>query len=264
MSVVFICGSHPRHAYIARKLAETGHLSYLIIEQREAHLPSPPSSLNTDMKALFAHHFAERERVETLFFGQIKWPAVPILQVSKETLNSKDVANVISRFGSKLLLSYGCHKLDDSLIKKAGGHAWNCHGGLSPWYKGAITHFWPSYMLEPQMTGMTVHQLTCELDAGGVVHQCVSPLVEGDTLHMLAARAVIQLADELPKLLEIAVEQETVAMKEHTTTGMLWRAEHWQPHHLTLIYRHYEDRIVDLYLAGELNSKEPKLFRQFD
>jgi hypothetical protein len=32
---------------------------------------------------------------------------------------------------------------------------WNIHGGLSPWYRGAITHFWPSYMLEPQLTGMS-------------------------------------------------------------------------------------------------------------
>ncbi|MCP4588298.1 formyltransferase family protein [Pseudoalteromonas sp.] len=263
MSVVFICGSHPRHAYIARQIASTGHLSYLIIEQREAHLPTPDSSLSKDLKDLFNHHFSERERIENVFFGKLEWPDVPILSVSKDELNSSNVIDIISRYAKSLLLSYGCHKLDNVLLDEGPKHRWNCHGGLSPWYKGAITHFWPSYMLEPQMTGMTVHELTADLDAGAVVHQCVSPLVRGDTLHMLAARAVLEIGKDLPRLVNMAINNHDFKKKSHDSSGMLWRSGQWQPHHLDLIYCQFKDRIVDAFLDGKLGNKAPKIFRQF-
>ena len=45
------------------------------------------------------------------------------------------------------------------------------HGGLSPWYKGGATHFWPTYLMEPEFTGITVHETTKDLDAGAIIHQ---------------------------------------------------------------------------------------------
>jgi hypothetical protein len=49
MKIVFITGSHPRHAYLAQKLAATGRLSALIIEEREAHIPVPPCGLSKEL-----------------------------------------------------------------------------------------------------------------------------------------------------------------------------------------------------------------------
>ena len=40
MKILFMTGSHPRHAMIARAVASTGALAGLVIEQREAHIPS--------------------------------------------------------------------------------------------------------------------------------------------------------------------------------------------------------------------------------
>lgn len=263
MSIVFICGSHPRHAYLARALAATGYLSHLIIETREEHTPEPPRSLNKEQRKMFLHHFNERERVEKLFFGECLWPEIPTIRISKDELDSNDVREIIAKYASDLLISYGCHKLSDETVNCAPCHRWNCHGGLSPWYKGAITHFWPSYMLEPQMTGMTVHKLTQKLDGGDVIHQCCAPLIRGDTLHQLAARAVTELAYELPVLIEMLMEGRVISTKPHTTSGMIWRASQWKPHHLDLIYNHYNDKIVDAYIDGKLIKSEPTIFRQF-
>ncbi len=263
MSIVFVCGNHPRHAYIARCLAKTGKLAYVIIEQREQFLPKAPAHIDESLRTLFDHHFSERERVEHESFGAVQWPDVPSLSIAVTELNSQPVINIIKQHATDLLISYGCHKLSQELLDSVPKHKWNCHGGLSPWYKGAITHFWPSYMLEPQMTGMTVHQLSNQLDAGAIIHQCAAPLVRGDTLHMLAARAVIALGEELPQLAELAISADAIPNQPQTSNGMLWRASQWQPHHLPLIYQHYQDAIVDAYLDGKLTQKAPQLFRQF-
>lgn len=263
MNLIFITGDHPRHAFIARTLATTGLLSAIIREHRGHFVPQPPAGLSASLTALFNHHFKLRSEVENTVFGPAIWPEVEILDTSMEALNGPATQALIRRIQPQLLLSYGCHRLDEATLSLAPGDAWNIHGGLSPWYRGAITHFWPSYLLEPQMTGMTVHQLTQQLDAGAMVHQCVAPMVRGDGLHRLAARAVETLATELPQLVTMQHQGQAIQLHHHTTPGKLWLARDWRPEHLKLIYECYEDKIVDAWLDGQLDNRPPELHRQF-
>lgn len=263
MKIVFITGNHPRHAYMARAIASTGLLDTVIIEQRENFKLSVPNNIPDDLKLLFTHHFNERDRIEGVFFDKIDWPEVNLVNIAIEQLNSSKIRSLLTQVKPDLLLTYGCHMLDDETLKCVQGEKWNCHGGLSPWYRGATTHFWPSYMLEPQMTGMTVHELTSALDAGDVVHQCVPDLIRGDSLHMLAARAVKKLGEELPILINLLSEKGQIVKKHHTTQGALWPAAKWRPEHLRVIYQLYSDKIVDKYLDGEFINKQPILYRQF-
>lgn len=263
MKVVFLTGSHPRHAYIARLLANNGMLSGLVIEDRKDHIPKPPDDISDDLKELFTLHFKKRSESENRFFGIGEFPNVPKLDVSKEELNSQKVIDFIKSINPDLILSYGVHILSNEVINSGQGEAWNIHGGLSPWYRGNITHFWPSYFLEPQMTGMTIHNLTQDLDAGDVVHQNMAELVRGDGVHDLACRAVIGIADELPKVIGLFEKNGKIDKYSHKTTGRIWTSKDWRPDHLRLIYEFYNDKIVDLVLDGKIKGKIPKLYRQF-
>ncbi len=264
MRVTFITGNHPRHAFMARSIAQTGWLTDVVVEERESFMPAPPKGLDAKTEQLFTHHFKARDRVEFEQFGDVTWPECNVHKISHDDLNGEKVHNILHAAKPDLLLTYGCHMLSDETLACVAGEKWNCHGGLSPWYRGAITHFWPSYMLEPQMTGMTVHNLTAQLDAGNVVHQCAAPLVRGDTLHMLAARAVMELGKELPLVIKKLKQDGALDKKEHKTSGMLWLGSKWRPEHLHQIYTHYNDDIVDAYLDKKITGKAPILFRQFD
>jgi len=256
-------GSHPRHAYIARKLQATGALAALIIEEREAHIPEVPPDIPKATQKLFTHHFQRRNQAEALFFASAELPTTETLRTTQEQLNGPEVQAFIRRIKPDLLLTYGVHILSTDTLACAPGERWNIHGGLSPWYKGAITHFWPSYLLEPQMTGMTIHDLTSDLDAGPIVHQNTAALVRGDGLHELACRAVSGLADELPKLLNIGPNLEEIKKSHPRTTGRVWRSTDWHPSHLHLIYDMYDDHIVDYHLDGQLSDKTAVIHRQF-
>jgi methionyl-tRNA formyltransferase len=155
------------------------------------------------------------------------------------------------------------HILSPAVLDAVTGARWNIHGGLSPWYRGAITHFWPSYMLEPQLTGMTVHELTAKIDGGAIVHQSVADLVSGDGIHDLACRAVLSVSRELPELLERASAGTISPPTPQKTSGKLWLGSDWRPEHLRLIYDLYENRVVDRYLAGQFEKRSPPLVRQF-
>lgn len=264
MKIVFLTGSHPRHAYMARALAKTGSLAGLVIEQREAFVPPPPAGLKPSTAALFRRHFGERDVTEAKHFGAATLPDVARRNVELAELNTAQTVHFINGLQPDLVLSYGVHKLTSEMLSGLEAPLkWNIHGGLSPWYRGVITHFWPSYFLEPQMTGMTVHELTQDIDGGHLIHQSVAALVPRDGIHDLACRAVMSLGEELPELMAVVKSDHLLAPHRQTTTGRIWRSVDWRPEHLHPIYDHHENRIVDLYLEGAFEQRAPKTFRQF-
>lgn len=262
MAIVAVTGDHPRHAYLVSQIACTGMLAGWVRERREAFIPEPDVSLSPDLRALFIHHFARRNEAEEKAFGAADDHAIEcdILDVTLDELNSQRTVDFIRGKSAKFLISYGCHKLEPQVLEACNGYAWNCHGGLSPQYRGVHTHFWPSYMLEPQMTGVTLHETTEAIDGGGIIHQTGVTLVRGDGLHDLACRAVREFAQQLPDvLLKAAAHTGSIKGAQQTTTGRIWTTGMWRPEHLIPIYKHYQDSIVDLCLAGDIVGRLPNL-----
>ena len=261
--IVAITGDHPRHHYVLRRLAQTGLVTGWISEAREAHVPEPDDSLSTELKDLFRLHFGRRAEAEHRFFGDPDAGAaadVDRLVVTAEAVNGDAVHRFLQAKAPRLIFAYGCHMLSAETLSRSGQYAWNVHGGLSPWYRGVATHFWPSYMLEPQMPGMTQHEMTETVDAGGIIHQTAADLVPGDGLHDLACRTVQSFADALPEVVARVLDRPGhVAGARQKTNGRLWLARAWRPEHLLVIYKLFDDRIVDHCLEGDLVGAMPKL-----
>jgi len=153
MNTIFMTGSHPRHLYIARMLHQAGLLRALVIEQRENFVPSPPENLTGIDRENFIRHFSDRDRTEHRFFGETGsapiLEGIPVLYITQEELNSQKVVHWIRSFNPDQLVSYGVHKLSRGIIDLCPHYAWNIHGGLSPWYRGTVTLFWPFYFMKP-------------------------------------------------------------------------------------------------------------------
>ena len=252
-----ITGNHPRHLFLADKLISTGFVKCWVIETRENFVPDSSFIKNKDLGNLFDIHFQKREESEKFWFSKINNTSkdVKSLTVGEHEQNSDEVKKFLKHHSCDLIISYGCHLLDEEVISLSNYDSINIHGGLSPWYKGIITHFWPSYNLEPELTGMTLHKLTKKIDGGAIIHQTKADLVSGDGLHMLAGRVVTKFVKEMeglvPKLLE---NKLSINSYEQKSTGRLWTGNMWRPEHLLMIYKHFEDRVVDYCLDNSITS----------
>ena len=262
MSIVLITGDHPRHSHLVEALANRGLVSGWICETRESFEPEPPTGLSDDLNGLFRLHFRRRAEAEEEFFGVGQTVDVPTLSVTKDALNGDRVLAFLADHAPKLVISYGCHKLSAATRNSCDAVFWNTHGGLSPEYRGVITHFWPSYFLEPQMTGMTLHETTDFLDGGGIVFQTAGSMIRGDGLHQLAARTVREYTEQLAGKLAALDMSALPSGKTQTNSGRLFMSNDWRPEHLLLIYRHREDRIVDQVLDGEITGRVPRLISE--
>jgi len=264
MKVILLTGSHPRHLYLVNKLAELGVVSAHIMEIREEFVPQPSDDLEGIDRANFIRHFADRDEAERRhFIGNNKVKInIPTLEVSHETLNSQETIDWIKGQSFDLAISYGVHMLSEDLLDVLPEHSWNIHGGLSPWYKGNTTLFWPFFMLRPNWAGMTIHQLSARLDAGNIVHHSVPQLAYGDGLHDVACKAVIQVVNDLAKIIsDIPLEQ--VRYSPQKGNGKLWIGTDWMPQHLRFVYNAYNNDIVDQFLDGKLPRIDPPIISAF-
>lgn len=263
--VIFMCGSHRRHLYIAERLWKEGRLVALIVEEREEFVPEPPANLRERDRKNFVHHFAERDRAERKFFEHVEKEkllgSVPVYYVTKENLNDEATIQFIKEHPAEMLLTYGVHKVDNEIIQCHPGKSFNIHGGLSPWYRGNTTLFWPFYFLKPNWAGMTLHQLTEKLDGGSILHHSVPTLEHGDTMHEVACKAVCQVAEDLCLILQRVDEGEELTCKRQKSSGKLFVSEDWTPQTLRIIYELFDDKIVDMFLDGELENSEPDLVK---
>ncbi|NVK30239.1 MAG: hypothetical protein HWE20_04505 [Gammaproteobacteria bacterium] len=261
-NICLITGNHLRHVFFAKQLISKGLVSSWVLEERENILPSAPTSIDDDLKSLFGHHFSERDRIENLVFGPSAADfecRAPRLQVERHALNDDATINFVAAHSPQLVISYGCHKLSPRFFQRLSARFWNVHGGLSPDYRGVATHFWPSYFLEPQMTGMTLHETTDFLDAGRIICQTAASMVAGDSLHRLAARTVTEFSEQLANkltLLDFENLPEGLVQKAY---GKVFMVKDWRPEHLRLIYEVYDDSLVDAVLNGEIEGRSPNL-----
>lgn len=265
MRIVLMLGSHPRHHYVAQQLMKTGKVVGYLVEQRENFVPKPPAYLNEMDKENFIRHFHDRDVSErSMFPAEVSVPEhVAVRHVKKDQLNSEETIEWMRSLRADLLISYGVHKLSDELLKHAPAQAWNIHGGLSPWYRGTTTLFWPFYMLQPNWAGMTVHKLTSRLDAGDILHQSVPELAYGDGVHDVANKAVKQVADDLYYILT-NFKLDELSFTPQKSAGKLFLSSEWKPEHLRVIYQLFNNDIVDHFLDGKLPRVDPTLVRAWE
>jgi len=263
MKVLIISGSHPRHLFIHETVLESGATCAAVIMEREELLPEPPAEICERDRKNFIRHFKERDEVESRVYGSLEPKSVfrhiPSVVCNPETLNSEKTARFVTEFSPDVVFIFGPDLIKEPLMGVLPEDRVNLHLGLSPWYRGSATLFWPFYFLQPQFAGATFHQIVPEADAGGVLHQCVPRLQFGDGIHDVAAKVVLQAKKALKKLLAAYLEGNKWVYEKQSSTGRLFLSKDFEPAHLRVIYDAFDNKIVNLYLNGELGKRKPRL-----
>jgi folate-dependent phosphoribosylglycinamide formyltransferase PurN len=266
LKIVFLTGSHTRHNYVAWQLWKSGLLQGLLVEQREAFIPEPPKGLNELDTANFIRHFKDRDASESRFLAvgdDTAFHDIPVRRVTPNELNDEGTKQWLTELKPDFVLSYGVHKIDAAVLEVMPEYAWNIHGGLSPWYRGNTTLFWPFYFMQPNWAGMTIHQLTAKLDGGPIIHHSTPELVRGDGIHDVASRAVMQVTEDLVRILGMVRSGVSIMPQKQKSSGKLFLGEDWLPQHLRVIYDTFDNDIVDRYLDGEFGHRQPPLIKAF-
>jgi len=264
MKLILFSGTHPRHLFVNKELLKHFDETLVVVMEREELLPEPPAILLSHDRDLFIKHFKNRNLVEVATYGNLRaeqvFPSCEVIYVKPDELNTDEMAKKINKFNPDFCFIFGVDLILDPVIDSLPKDKINLHLGLSPWYKGGKTLYWPFYHLQPQFCGVTFHQITRAADAGEIIHQCVPKLEYGDKIHDVGAKCVIKAVEDLDKLINYWKREQRFSGKVQSTSGRNWRGVDFHASQLRVIYDLYADNIVDSYLAGELEQRQPKLF----
>jgi len=266
MKVLLISGNHPRHLFVQETFLESRMDCKAIVMQREDLIPSPPLNTSNHDKNNFIKHFKNRYNIEQKTYGQLKpenvFSDIEVLYISPNELNSKKSSQFVKKFSPDIAFIFGPGIIKPPLYTVLPRFSINLHLGLSPWYKGSATLFWPFYFLEPQFAGVTFHQIIQKADAGSILHQSVPSISVGDGIHDVGANVVKKAKDDLYNLIDLLLKDKWV-LRDQKSTGKLFLNKDFKPTHLRVIYDLFNDKIVDAFLNGELGQKNPQLIKAF-
>lgn len=248
MKVLLITGNHPRHIYFANRLKNTSfEFSWIIEKRRDKFMPKISENYKKEIKKLFNIHFNRRKIAEEKFFKipeSFKKNDNFLSYVYRNDFDNGKLEKIVSKYKFDILITYGCGLINNNILKKIRLYSWNVHGGLSPWFRGGATLFWPTYMLQPEYTGMTFHETIDSVDAGNIVYQNSAKIRAEDGVHENACRVVKEFCDKLPNLLEKKLSKKTkIKSLPQWTSGKIWTKKNWTPLNLKVIYDLFDDRV---------------------
>ena len=149
--------------------------------------------------ACVAAVISNKANAQGLVFAQEQGLATEVLDhkgfASREAFDAALMA-LIDRFDAPgqpvlVVLAGFMRILTPGFVGHYAGRLLNIHPSLLPAFTGLNTH---QRALDAgcKVAGATVHQVTAELDHGGILAQAVVPVLPGDTADLLAARVLTQ------------------------------------------------------------------------
>ncbi|MES9845366.1 MAG: formyl transferase [Candidatus Sedimenticola sp. 6PFRAG5] len=207
--IAILTGNELRHQFMRKALALIPGISVeaSYCEKAEKSIRQIVTDRNAPGVKEELEHLNERERVEEDFFATFCQLAPnrsnPVV-VPKNAINDPQVAAaIIEDIQPDLLVAYGCSIIKDPLLTAYSGRFLNVHLGLSPYYRGAGTNFWPLVNGTPEYVGATFMHLDAGIDTGEIIHQMRARVFPGDGPHQISNRLISQIALECGAVIRV-------------------------------------------------------------
>ena len=131
--------------------------------------------------------------------------------------------------------------------------ALNMHTGLSPYYRGGRTNFWPFVENDPGYFGVTVHKLSRGIDSGDIIFSQRVVVEAGDTFGSVNCKSIVIGTGLMIEAIE-AVDRGTCRAVTQWTHGKLFHDRHWN-FKAAKTYLQQRDTVIARQMAGEANGE---------
>ena len=124
----------------------------------------------------------------------------------KDYLSSDIFLNQIIKLKPDLILVYGTSIIKGNFIKIFDKKIINIHLGLSPYYRGSGTNFFPFVNNEPEFCGVTFMFLDAGVDTGNIIHQIRPNIKAFDNFHEICNKLLSEMFDITKLLIKISIK----------------------------------------------------------
>ncbi|OFW16899.1 MAG: hypothetical protein A3H29_11650 [Acidobacteria bacterium RIFCSPLOWO2_02_FULL_67_21] len=195
MRAIVLTSSLRRHAYVANTLASRFDVA-CVWRERKTFDPLAYAGSDEDASVIRTH-FAARDASEETYFADRDQVTSPSRPVEPGGCNDAAEIDAMRRLQPDVVLVFGTGLLKQPLIDTFPGRILNIHLGLSPYYRGAGTNFWPLVNGEPEYCGATIHFLDAGVDTGPVIVHVRPGMQASDGPHDIGNKTIAAAARAL-------------------------------------------------------------------
>jgi len=251
MRVIVLTSTFRRHVFLANTVAASCDVAGVWQEQKNFR-PERYAS-GADDEEVIERHFFERDESEARYFAgheavRLETGSVHRVVSAGGCSEAVEVERMVAA-RPELVLVFGTGILKEPFLSTFEGRILNIHLGLSPYYRGAGTNFWPLVNREPEYVGATIHYLDAGIDTGPIVSHARPPMEVGDGPHDVGNKTVIAAAEAL--LLAAAGHLSgTVRTVPQEGGGRFYQRKDFNADAVRTLYRNFETSMIPEYLAA--------------
>ena len=251
-SILILCGSSPRHIYVANKLCQSNDVIAIVQETGTNWSVEKILKLLRKPNIFFRkvwRWLRDRKRYagnpeKRFFFGDK--PAAfdrPDLIFNVPHINHPDVVELAKTSQPDVIVVFGTSLIKNELLDMGKYGIVNLHGGLSPQYRGADCTFWVLYNGEPDQAGCTIHFINQGIDTGKLIAHVCPPVKATDNELTLFWRAVQESAEVYVQVVQRLVAGERLGQVQ-TSKGRLYQVKDRGWRHEQQLKRQMQDGLL--------------------
>ncbi len=248
--VVLLTGDGRRHRYLASVLARSVDLVGIHSEEKYSPLSAAVGAMAPEDVAVIARHLAERDAAEARMLGAaLTFPDTDLRRGPLSSVNDHATLEWVRRLEPDAIVLFGTGIVKPPLLDEYSGRLINMHLGLSPYYRGSGTNFWPLVNGQPECVGVTIHLAVAAVDAGAIHAQARPEAEWGDRAHELGTRAVMAGAEALVDVLLLDRGERPPAREQDTSVGKVYRRRDFTADAVRRLWSNLDAGMIDDYLA---------------
>lgn len=257
IGVLLLTSNGLRHRYAAARVAAGMRLVGVLSESKPP-MVSKPETLSAEDRAVIDRHFAERQQSEERWLSTIPgWPDCPLLEIEHGQANQPEVHEWACAQSPDVVVLYGTSIIKPPLLTAFGDRMINVHLGLSPYYRGSGTNFWPLVDNLPECVGATIHLAVAKVDAGPILAQVRPPMEASDRAHDLGTKTLIATLDALPRVIGGYLAGELTPRPQLLDRGRQIRRKEFCAEAVLRLWQNLEQGMIAAYLSeGESRRQQ--------
>jgi methionyl-tRNA formyltransferase len=250
MKVAILTSNHYRHKYFINEVSKHHEVVGVVMEEK-SFIPLKYADNKKDER-IIQEHFLLREKEEEQNFDKEVLDGISVLALPAKSVNTNEVLAYLLSKSPDYLFVYGTGIIGEELIKEFDGRIINMHLGLSPFYRGAGTNFYPIYNNEPEFCGVTIHYLDAGIDTGEIISRGRAVIKAKDNPHSLGCRIIKVGIKLIIESLERIRENNFRPIKQNLGIGKVYYRKDFNAQKVTKVY--------ELIANGQFEKIENKQF----
>jgi methionyl-tRNA formyltransferase len=217
LKALVLTSTNPRHRFFAQQVAGTFEVAAVMGEAKRNYYDRQ----REESEAVRAHF--ERNAAAELACFHDAAPAVPTDLISVADINAPEViekalaleVDVVCLFGTTILQAPWLTAFPDKIV--------NLHLGLSPWYRGSATLFWPFADRAVEFLGTTIHLAVEKVDAGAILHRIRPTLRLGENYYQVTNQLIRKSIEAFPDVVARYLRKELFPAPQEQVAGRICR-----------------------------------------